>query len=398
MNILIVSGQWTTEPKAAGVQSTVCTLVEALSKNHTVGVFVPSWQETSLVQEDIGVLRVYRRRERYPSGRGWSALKTTLAWLIDLPAMLRDLRRIFRAHQTEVIHLHQLQASQATFVLARLLGGPPYVATFHGRDVRDYHQRPWLERLVVRLLARHAAVLTAVSRDLATQAEVDIPGVRKVHVVRNGVGILSADDDGTVQEMKGSLPTKYFVSIGRLDPLDGFARKGHDVLIHAWSKLGARFPDVHLVIAGIDDGRAGYEKLARECGVSARIHILGSLPRPRLFAVMKNSMGVVTASRAEGGGPTMTILECGFFGLPLIASNIPPHAESLEDGVDCLLVPTDDPDSVAKAVERLIDDRRLAGKLGKALQCKVLAFGSGERMADSYVKVAYIPALRFQKA
>ena len=151
---------------------------------------------------------------------------------------------------------------------------------------------------------------------------------------------------------------------------------------------------MHLAIAGIDDGRAGYEKLAEACGVGNRIHILGPLPRPRLFAVMKNCIGVITASRAEGGGPTMTILECGFFGLPLIASNIPPHAESLEDGVDCLLVPTDDIDGVVKAVERLIDDRQLADKLGKTLQRKVLAFGSGEAMARSFVEVAYLPALQ----
>lgn len=395
MNILVVSGQWTTEPKAGGVQSNVCTLVDTLSKNHAVTVFTPRWRKETMTREGVGPVCVYGRRIRSAEGRSLFALRACVAWLLDLPRALGDLRQVFRERQIEVMHLHQLQANQLTFAVARALGGPPYVATFHGRDVRDYKRRPWIERLAIRQIVRFASGLTAVSQELATLAESEIPGAKDVLVIRNGVSI----DDLTVSAaVPRGLPSKYLLAVGRLYPLDGFALKGQDLIIRAWSRLQVAKPDLHLLLAGADDERRGYESLAETCGVSSQVHILGSMPRPQLLAIMAGAIGIVTASRSEGGGPTMTVLEAGSFARPLIASSIPAHTEFLECGVDSLLVPPEDPESIASAVLLLVNDPALATKLGKALQEKVRATGSAEQMCERYVRAAYAPALQRKTA
>ncbi len=392
MNVLVVSGHWTTEPAAGGVQSSVCTLVEALAKKHSVTVFVQRWQHKTLVREQHGKVTVYRRRCRYPHGGTAFALPAMLMWLVELPATLRDLRKIMREREIEVIHLHQLQWWQFNFAILRALGGPPYVATFHGRDVQDYPKRPWIQRKLINFIARRASAFTAVSAPLAELARATIPSVTQVQVIPNGVGDLVAAADDETERALGSLPSKYFISVGRLYPLDGVAVKGQDILIRAWQKLGERHPDIHLVIAGQDDGRSGYEKLAAECGVSDRVHILGPLPRSRLFAIMKRAMGMVSTSRSEGN--PMAILEAGYFCLPVVASDIPPHAQALEDGVDSLLVPCEDPESTAAALARLASDTPLAEQLGQALQRKVETFSSGEVLASNYVDLAYRRAVK----
>jgi glycosyltransferase involved in cell wall biosynthesis len=390
MNILIVSGQWTTEPRAGGVQSNVCTLVDVLAKRHAVSVFMPSWPDKQLTCKQVGTISVYRRRLRFPAGRKLVATRRFLAWLGTLPRTLADLRRVFREQQTEVIHLHQLQPDQLTFAVARLLGSPPYVATFHGRDVRDYKSRNWIERCAIRYIVRHASGLTAVSQDLATLAEGAIPGVKDVKVIRNGVKL---GDMKAEEATPDGMPAKYFLAVGRLYPLQGYPLKGQDLLIRAWSKLRVAKPDLHLLLVGADKEGKEYRALAESLGASHHVHILGSLPRQQLLGIMSRAIGVVTASRSEGGGPTMTILESGFLARPLVASSIPAHAECLRDGVDCLLVAPEDPDGIAAAVARLVDDPALADSLGQALHRKVMDFSSAEQMSEGYARLAYSPAL-----
>lgn len=396
MNILIESSQWSPEPRGGGVASSVHTLVNALSKNHSVTVLVPRWSQKTLIREEFGKNTIWRRRIRCPVSKRALPVKTIVMWFLDLPRTLRDLRWIFREHQIEIIHLYQLQASHATIAVARMLGGPPYVATFHGRDVRDYPNRHWLQRALIRFVAGRASRFTAVSPSLAELAQYLIPGVRNVHVIKNGVTLpdpQSIDPPGGLSE---PLPSKYFISVGRLYPLDDFALKGQDLLIRAWERLGKAFPDLHLIMAGNDEDRGGYENLAEACDVSAKIHILGRLPRPQLLSIMKGALGLVTASRSEGD--PMAILEAGSLRLPVIASNIPAHAGNLCDEVDSLLVPSEDIEGVARAVTRLMGDPALGRRLGQALCQKVHNTRSAEKMAADYVADAYAPALELEQS
>jgi glycosyltransferase involved in cell wall biosynthesis len=54
-------------------------------------------------------------------------------------------------------------------------------------------------------------------------------------------------------------------------------------------------------------------------------------------------------------------------GLPLVASDLPSLREILEDGVDAVLVPPDDPAELAKGIGKVAGDPTLRGRLGKRL-------------------------------
>ena len=60
------------------------------------------------------------------------------------------------------------------------------------------------------------------------------------------------------------------------------------------------------------------------------------------------------------------LLEAMATGLPVVATRVGGSAFLVEDGVTGLLVPPRDPAALAKALVTLIEDRRLAARLGGA--------------------------------
>jgi N-acetyl-alpha-D-glucosaminyl L-malate synthase BshA len=61
----------------------------------------------------------------------------------------------------------------------------------------------------------------------------------------------------------------------------------------------------------------------------------------------------------------LSILEAMFFGCPSVSTNVGGIPEVMEDGVTGLLVPFGDPGDIARAVERLIEDKALREELGR---------------------------------
>jgi len=96
---------------------------------------------------------------------------------------------------------------------------------------------------------------------------------------------------------------------------------------------------------------------------------------------------VITASRHEGGGPTMTVLEAGALAKPLIASNIPAYTETLTNDKDSIIVPKEDVAAIVSAVERLLDDPLFAKNIGQSLRELVETNYSSEQTAKRYSDV-----------
>jgi glycosyltransferase involved in cell wall biosynthesis len=89
---------------------------------------------------------------------------------------------------------------------------------------------------------------------------------------------------------------------------------------------------------------------------------------PALFATVDI---VVLPSYREG--LPKSLIEAAACGLPLVATDVPGCREVITDGEDGLLVPVRDAVALAAAIARLIDDRKLAARLGAAARKKALS-------------------------
>ncbi|WP_433379868.1 glycosyltransferase [Streptosporangium sp. CA-115845] len=139
--------------------------------------------------------------------------------------------------------------------------------------------------------------------------------------------------------------------------------KGFDLLVKAWKPVAAAHPDWVLRLYG--RGRPEAERRLRarieEAGLSDTMLLMGSSSEIGM-ELAKSSIYAVS-SRYEGF--SMTILEAMSKGVPVVSFDCP-HGlgEVIAHEHNGLLVPPKKPAALAEALCRLIEDRRLRGRLG----------------------------------
>jgi glycosyltransferase involved in cell wall biosynthesis len=141
--------------------------------------------------------------------------------------------------------------------------------------------------------------------------------------------------------------------------------KAHDVALAALAQL----PDAYLWIAGVGPLEAKLQSMAAALGVDRRVRFLGW--RTDASALYRAADVCVFPSRYEPLGNV--VIQAWAHGLPVVAAASQGPAALIREGQDGLLVPIDDPDALAQAVRRLLEDRALAQALAEAGSRRVAA-------------------------
>jgi glycosyltransferase involved in cell wall biosynthesis len=206
-------------------------------------------------------------------------------------------------------------------------------------------------RFVERTLARRTSKIIAITHALARfQIErVGLPA-EKVEVVHYGLDEpppgwgTNPPDDARPGE-------RILLAVCRLEP-----QKGVDIAIRALTQI----PNARLVVLGEGPERATLERLAAELGVAV------SLPGrvPDVAAWLRRADVLVHPVRWEGFG--LALLEAMLASRPVVATAVSSIPEIVLDGETGLLVPPDDPDALAAAVNRVLEDPGALGERGYA--------------------------------
>jgi phosphatidylinositol alpha-1,6-mannosyltransferase len=177
----------------------------------------------------------------------------------------------------------------------------------------------------------------------------------------------------------GLKPGQWLVlSVGRLQ-----RRKGFDQVVRALPGLLDRGLDVHYAIIGIGDDQDYLQGLARDLGVSERLHLLGhvepvDLPRwynaCDLFAMPNRDIHGDT----EGFG--LVFMEANACAKPVIAGRAGGTGSAVEDGLNGLRVDGESVGAVEASIARLLLDPGAARRMGEAgRQRTVSRFTSDQR-------------------
>jgi UDP-glucose:(heptosyl)LPS alpha-1,3-glucosyltransferase len=109
----------------------------------------------------------------------------------------------------------------------------------------------------------------------------------------------------------------------------GYARKGLDLLLEAFPRVVAAWPEARLLIAGFDSARARFEARAAELGIGARTTFLGGTLTPEhLYAAA--DLYVLPTRYDPFANSTLEALACG---LPVITSTANGGGELIDAGV-----------------------------------------------------------------
>jgi glycosyltransferase involved in cell wall biosynthesis len=150
---------------------------------------------------------------------------------------------------------------------------------------------------------------------------------------------------------------KIILAVGRL-----VQEKGHDLLLEVFARIANEFPDWQLVILGDGPLRPQICAQIQRLGLSARINMQGTV---RDVDTWFSRCGLyVHPSRSEGF--PNALIEAMAAGVPVIGTNCNyGPGEIIEDGVNGLLVPSENEDALTHGLIRMLTDDALRKKLGQ---------------------------------
>ena len=265
---------------------------------------------------------------------------------------VRRARELMRSESIALVHVNSGAPVQWMLPAARL-EGVPLVAHIHiGYNRRERH---------VLLLHQPDALVGCAQ---ATLRELLADGVdpARCTVIPNGIDLERLDSLATVSsEVPHAECT--LVSVGSLIP-----RKGVDVTLRALALLAERGLRPKLLVAGSGPAEADLRALARTLAVDGQVTWAGE--RADAPALVRDVADIfVLASRDEA--MPLTLLEAGAFGKPCIATAVGGVREVIEDSVSGLVVPPENVQLLAAAIEKLVKDAALRQRLGAAFAQRV---------------------------
>jgi glycosyltransferase involved in cell wall biosynthesis len=328
------------ELSAAGTESQLVALIKNLNRR----VVIPF----------LCLLKGDDQRSRALEPRNCPVLRLGIGSLHHPSTFIKmvKLARFLGRHRIEVLQVYFPDSTYVGVPAARLAGVPHIVRVRNNlnHDVTQAHRA--LGRFYNRLITRTAANCEACRATLLSEERVP-PG--SVLVLENGVDLERFRNIATYHGNATGLRRVGIVA--NLRPI-----KGLDVFVRAAAHLAARNLDLHFEVAGEGELRSALEQKARAPGLRGRFVLHGSVQD--IPAFLAGLDVAVLSSRSEG--MSNAVLEYMAAGRAIVATTVGATPRLLQDGVHGLLVPPDDPQALAAAVERLLRDTALARRLAMA--------------------------------
>lgn len=155
--------------------------------------------------------------------------------------------------------------------------------------------------------------------------------------------------------LKRCFEQRVLVSVGRL-----VEQKNHKILISVFQKISQEYKDTLLVIFGEGPLKQELIQLRDSLGLEKRVLLCGNVEN--IYPYLAKAEIFVFPSIYEGLGNVL--LEAMSVGVPIVASDLNVIKELIIDRENGLLVESNDETMMLAAIRELLEDTKLANKLG----------------------------------
>jgi glycosyltransferase involved in cell wall biosynthesis len=266
------------------------------------------------------------------------------------PAVWPALRRLIREHQIDIVHSHDYKTNLLAYLLGKVDEVVP-LSTVHGWSGHSAKERYLYYPADQRLLSRFPR-LVAVSGQIRSVLVAKGADPRRVSVVLNGIDphlhVRDRAQEASVRrELAIDSDAQVIGSVGRLE-----REKRFDLLIDAVGALLSKYPRLRLVVAG-----AGSQSESIEAYANARLppgvcRFLGD--RNDVIRLHHAFDCYVQSSATEG--TSNSVLEAMAMETPVAATDVGGTRELITDQVHGLIVPPNDVNALALAIDRTLSD------------------------------------------
>ncbi len=269
---------------------------------------------------------------------------------------IRELRSIILKYDPDIVHSN---GSRAQFYSSIAVRGTRAKLIWHVREsTPDHFLYDWF-------IGSSTSGIICVSRGAADKRFKRFPGFEeKIKVIHNGVDTRKFKKDNSAREslrkeLCAAADDVVFGIIGILVP-----QKGHQTLLKALSVLVGDHPHVKLVIMGKSIDPAYTKRLrtmSNQLGVGGNVIFLE--PRKDVENVLSALDVFILPSQMEGF--SRALIEAMSSSLPVIASDVEGNNEAVSHGETGFLVPYGEVFLLAEDMQKLIEDRDMARRMGQ---------------------------------
>lgn len=308
----------------------------------------------------------------------------------DLSYPIRYPERVLK--KSDVVHVHS-QNSLFNVILAKRAKrrDRPIVVDFLALDYLKSHVNPlirffggWYQERVQREATN--LVDRAVTLNVRDYHILKEKYRLESSIVPHGIDekyLVKPKDDNVFRKNFGVYDENIVTFIGRVHP-----SKGVDTLIEAVSLIVHEVDDFIVIIAGSGSGfySERLSELAKKLGVEQKVRFLGYISENEKISLLDSSRALILPTQHFGEAYPLVIDEAYARGVPIVATQVgvlPYRIKHAETGI---LVPPDNPSSLAKALVNLLKDDDLFARMHKKLQTakgSLLTWKRIVRMLDS---------------
>lgn len=341
--------------------------------------------EVAVMSQPDGILQknVQSCAKYYPN----KYFSNSLNPFVDL-LMANQINLAIKHFKPDIISCHSSVAGFLTRIVVK--NRIPVVFTAHGWAFTDGSPK-WRKILAI-LAEKYAAkyckkIICVSEKDRQLAIKYKIAPIEKLMTIHNGTEIetwekilqLKAD------QKKAIFLTRYgeqirIIFVGRLaipkDPI---------TLVEAFKQLPENLQQASSIfIVGDGPNKEELENLIQKLNLKQKIYLLGGIDRQEVRKIYLFGDIYVLTSNWEG--LSRSVIEAMSCGLPVIASDVGGNAEAVDESCG-FLVQRGDVERVKDALEKLITDKKLREKMGKAGYEKAAREFSLDRMLEETEKV-----------
>jgi glycosyltransferase involved in cell wall biosynthesis len=271
----------------------------------------------------------------------------------------------------EILHCQgEFQAAWVGWMFSQLTG-VPYVVRATGGGFETAQTAPNCRLCIKTGLAGAAQVI---AQGAYLHDAIRGYGVPEDKIVTIHNGVRPAEFAGPASPV--DVPFLFFN--GGLKPV-----KGYDLLVRAFAKIRDQVSPTCLVIAGNSRSQQCLQELLDECGLDkTAVRWVGILSPAEQNRYLQHALGYLAPYRYSPF--PNAVLEAMVAGVPIVASAVGGHLEQIRPELDeGILVPNEDVEALAQAMQRLCSDADLRARLGAAARRRGADF-SWDKMVAAY--------------